>query len=104
MAFDISIIWDGGSHATWSLDISEHEAISMASRAPIYGWASWRNGDDLLLAYQYDDLEVEGWARVPGAAPGRGHKDLQPHSPSLRPGSNLHERSPRSSRRSNCLG
>jgi hypothetical protein len=38
VAFDISIIWDGGSHATWSLDISEHEAISMASSAPIYGW------------------------------------------------------------------
>lgn len=48
----------------------------MASSAPIYGWASWRNGDGLLLAYQSDDLEVEGWARVPGAAPGRGHKDL----------------------------
>jgi hypothetical protein len=77
VAFDISIIWDGGSHATWSLDISEHEAISMASSAPIYGCASWRNGDDLLLAYQSDDfLEVEGWARVPGAAPGCGHKDL----------------------------
>jgi hypothetical protein len=55
VAFDISIIWDGGgSHATWSLDISEYEAISMASSAPIYGWASWRNGDDLLLAYQSD--------------------------------------------------
>lgn len=34
VAFDISITWDGGSHATWSLNISEHEAISMASRAP----------------------------------------------------------------------
>ena len=69
VAQDIELRWDGGMTAAWRQDVSEHEETSPGSSAPVSGWASWRNGRDLLLAYVSDDLEMEGWARVPGAAP-----------------------------------
>ncbi|OUS97330.1 hypothetical protein CA951_02995 [Rhodococcus sp. NCIMB 12038] len=70
-AEDITFTWDGGLSATWLQDISEHESnLSPASSAPVWGWASWRNGGDLLLAYTWPDVEVDGWAHIPGGAPG----------------------------------
>ncbi len=68
-AQDVSFDWDGGSTVTWTQDISGDEAISPGSGAPVSGWASWLNGEDLLLAFSGPDLELEGWARVPGGAP-----------------------------------
>lgn len=73
VAFDMRFDWEPGArHATWWQDISGQEAISPGSSAPVWGWAAWRNGEDLLLAMTSDDLELEGWARVPGGAPTSG--------------------------------
>ncbi|MDH6291900.1 hypothetical protein [Rhodococcus opacus] len=75
-AEDIRFTWDGGCWTTWSQDISDHEGnLSPASSAPVWGWASWRNGADLLLAYTWPDLGVDGWAHIPGGAPGRDLTD-----------------------------
>jgi hypothetical protein len=73
VAFDVWFDWEPGNrHAVWWQDISGLEAISPGSSAPVWGWASWRNGDDLLLAMTSHELELEGWARVPGGAPTAG--------------------------------
>jgi hypothetical protein len=64
----ISFSWGGGTHAEWEQDIGS-AGISPASSAPVYGWASWLNGNDVLLAYYSPDMGFEGWARVPGVAP-----------------------------------
>ncbi len=45
------------------------------SSAPAYGWASWRDRTDLLLADTWPDLEVDGWAHIPGDASGSGLPD-----------------------------
>lgn len=75
-AYAIRFDWEPGAReATWWQDISEHEGITPFSYAPSSGWASWRNGNDLLLAFASADLEVEAWARVPGAAPTAGADD-----------------------------
>ncbi|MGW5322536.1 hypothetical protein [Rhodococcus pyridinivorans] len=69
-AQDITFDWDGGAWTTWSQDISEHEGdLSPGSSAPAYGWASWLNRTDLILAYVWPDLGIQGWAHVPGGAP-----------------------------------
>lgn len=69
LAIDVEFEWSGGRTANWTRDISIHEAVTPASSAPVHGWASWLNGTDLLLAFSSEDLEMEGWARVPGRAP-----------------------------------
>jgi hypothetical protein len=61
--------WDRGNTATWWQDISDHEAASPAPSAPARGWAAWGNGEDLLVAYTWPEVGVEGWARVRDAAP-----------------------------------
>jgi hypothetical protein len=65
----ISFSWDGGTHAEWEQDIGGGAGLSPASSAPVYGWASWLNGNDVLLMYYSPDMGSEGWARVPGVAP-----------------------------------
>jgi hypothetical protein len=65
----ISSRWDGGTRADWEQDIGGSADLSPASSAPVYGWASWLNGEDVLLAYYSTDMGFEGWARVPGVAP-----------------------------------
>jgi hypothetical protein len=72
VAQEIQFDWRGESWATWTQDISGDEAISPGSSAPVVGWASWRNGSDLLVAFSSEDLETDGWARLPGAAPTSG--------------------------------
>lgn len=72
VANEITFNWDGGWTTTWMQDISPYEDISPGSSAPAHGWASWRNGSDLLLAYTWSDLETDGWAHIPGGAPGSG--------------------------------
>lgn len=76
-AQDITFAWDGGSWVTWSQDISEHEGdLSAGSSAPpAYGWACWRNGTDLLLAYTWPEVGIDGWAHIPGGAPGDDDED-----------------------------
>ena len=72
---DITFEWNGGRSATWTEDISGHEAISPGSSAPTTGWASWQTGTDLLLAYANAEVGFEGWARISGAAPTAGTDD-----------------------------
>lgn len=76
-AQDITFEWDGGRTATWTEDISMHEAISPGSSAPTSGWASWLNSSDLLLAYANEEIGLEGWARITGGAPAPGADDQE---------------------------
>lgn len=64
----ISFIWDGGVSAKWVQDIADGPGLSPACSAPAYGWASWRFGA-AIIAYQSDDMGIEGWARAPGIVP-----------------------------------
>ena len=74
--FDFRATWEGGRTITWWQDISDHQpGLSPGSSAPSEGWASWRNGSDLLVAYTWRDVEKDGWAFVRGAAPGIGEDD-----------------------------
>jgi hypothetical protein len=73
--YEVSFSWDGATHANWIQDIGVSPGHSPASSAPVYGWASWLNGDDVVLAYYSYDIEIEGCVRIPGAAPGRPQKD-----------------------------
>lgn len=57
VAQKIQFDWQGGSWTTWTQDISGDEAISPGSSAPVVGWASWQNGNDLLVAFSSDDLD-----------------------------------------------
>jgi hypothetical protein len=41
----------------------------------VYGWASWINGEDLLIAFTWPNAEEEGWARIPGGAPASDEED-----------------------------
>ncbi len=62
-AFDIRFVWEpGATCASWWQDISEDAGLSPGSSAPVTGWASWQNGNDLLLAMASDELEFEAWA------------------------------------------
>jgi len=70
VAHEITVDWDGGWTATWREDISGDEAVSPGSSAPAFGWVSWRNGTDLLVAYTWPELDLDGWAHIPGGAPG----------------------------------
>ncbi len=70
-AQDITFAWEGVAWLTWTQDISEHEGgLSPGSSAPVHGWASWSNGSDLLLAYTWPEVGTDGWAHIPGGAPG----------------------------------
>ncbi|MFD4295409.1 hypothetical protein ACFWQG_19565 [Rhodococcus sp. NPDC058532] len=82
-AQDITFTWDGSSSATWRQDISEHGGdLSPASSSPAYGWISWYNGTGLLVAYGWPDLNVDGWAHLPGAAPGTASAEVRTASDS----------------------
>jgi hypothetical protein len=77
-AQDITFEWGGGRTASWTEDVSAHEGITPGSSSPTSGWASWIDGENLLLAYANEDSGFEGWARVPSAAPTRGPSDDDP--------------------------
>lgn len=68
---DIAFEWDGSSSATWNHDISDYNSgLSVMSSAPCHGWISWFSGRDLLMAYSWEELCIDGWARIPNGAPG----------------------------------
>ncbi|MCV7220819.1 hypothetical protein [Mycolicibacterium elephantis] len=74
--FDFRATWNEGSTMTWWQDISEKQGgLSPGSSAPSKGWASWRNGVDLLIAYTWPDVGVDGWTYVPDGAPISGGDD-----------------------------
>jgi hypothetical protein len=61
----ISFTWDGDRTAKWVQDIGNSPGLTVASSAPVHGWASWRYGA-AIIAYASQDMGIEGWARVPG--------------------------------------
>ena len=70
VAHDVSFKWDGQHTAEWFQDISTvNDDLSPASSSPVWGIASWPAGDDVLLTYSWSDLGMQGYDRLPGAAP-----------------------------------
>jgi hypothetical protein len=74
VAFEIQFMWDGETAASFVYDAWEdtHESTFGAEvhSAPVSGWASWANGEDLLIAFTQPMIGEEGWARVDSGAPG----------------------------------
>jgi hypothetical protein len=72
---EIHFTWDEGSTATWWQDIWEGApGLSPGSSSPAFGWASWLNRKDVLIAYRWPEAGTEGWAHIVGGAPGSGEK------------------------------
>lgn len=73
---EIHFTWDETSTATWWCDIWEGApGLSPGSSAPAHGWASWLNGQDVLIAFTWRDVGVDGWAHIEGGAPGGDEQD-----------------------------
>lgn len=53
--------WDDPEEPTYAVDVNT---------APVTGWASWINGEDVLIAFAQPMTDQEGWARVDSGAPG----------------------------------
>ena len=72
--FEIQFTWDGETSASFVYDAwenpSERTYVADMNSAPVSGWASWVNGEDLLIAFAQSMTDEEGWARVDGGAPG----------------------------------
>ena len=66
--------WDGGTSASFLLDVwanpDEPMFGAQVNSDPVSGWASWINGEDLLVAFARPMSDEEGWARVDSGAPG----------------------------------
>ena len=70
IAYDIEFRWGGEQEADWSDDISwKNDDLSAGSSAPVYGKATWRDGDDVHLSYSSNDLDLEGETVLEGSAP-----------------------------------
>jgi hypothetical protein len=67
-ATEIHFTWDGGTTATFRYDAWESpddpSFVFEINSSPVYGWASWINGDDVLIAFSCPDAEEEGWAHA----------------------------------------
>ena len=72
--FEIEFTWDGETSASFIYDVWEHLAdptfTGEVNNAPVSGWASWVNGEDVLIAFAEPLADEEGWARVDSGAPG----------------------------------
>jgi hypothetical protein len=72
--FEIQFSWDGETSASFVYDAwenpSERTYVADLNSAPVSGWASWVNGEDVLIAFAQSATEEEGWARVDSGAPG----------------------------------
>jgi len=72
--FEIAFTWDGETSASIVYDSwenpSERSYVADINSAPVSGWASWSNGEDVLIAFAQRMTDEEGWARVDGGAPG----------------------------------
>ena len=71
--FEIQFTWDGETSASFIYDAwenpSERTYVSDVNSAPVSGWASWVNGEDVLIAFAQPMTDEEGWARVDSGAP-----------------------------------
>lgn len=72
--FEIQFTWDGESAAAFAYDAwadpDEPTFAAEVNSAPVSGWASWVNGEDVLIAFTQPMADEEGWARVDAGAPG----------------------------------
>jgi hypothetical protein len=72
--FEIQFDWDGETAASFVYDVwaDPHQSMFIAevNTAPVSGWASWVNGEDVLIAFTQPVADEEGWARVDSGAPG----------------------------------
>ena len=78
--FEIQFTWDGETAATFTYDVWENPeeptfAVEVNS-SPVSGWASWVNGEDVLIAFTEPMTHEEGWARVDSGAPGGSLHDV----------------------------
>jgi hypothetical protein len=78
-ATEVRFSWDGGRAATFRCDAWDNPAdpsfVIEISSTPVYGLASWLNEEDLLIAFSNPLAEEDGWARIPGGAPGSDEED-----------------------------
>ena len=79
--FEIQFIWDGETTASFTYDSwedpEEPTFTPDANSAPVSGWASWVNGEDVLIAFAQPTTDQEGWARVDSGAPGGSLHDME---------------------------
>ena len=72
--YEMTVTWDGETSASFIYDSwenpSERTYVADMNSAPVCGWASWANGEDVLIAFAQTMTDEEGWARVEGGAPG----------------------------------
>ena len=78
--FEIRFSWDGETTATFAYDAwedpDEPTYAAAVNSAPVSGWASWVNGEDVLIAFTQPASDEEGWARVDSGAPGASLHDV----------------------------
>jgi hypothetical protein len=78
-ATEVRFSWDGGTAATFRCDAWDNPVdpsfVIEINSSPVYGLASWINGEDLLIAFSSPNAEEEGWTRIPGAAPASDLED-----------------------------
>ncbi len=78
--FEFQFTWGGETAASFVYDVWEdpHQPTFAAevNSAPVSGWASWVNGEDVLIAFTQPVADEEGWARVDSGAPGGSLHDL----------------------------
>lgn len=77
--YEITFDWSGENTASFVFDAcpdpSDPTFVGEINSDPVYGWASWLNEEDVLIAFMHPMAEKEGWARVGAQAPGAGLDD-----------------------------
>lgn len=72
--YEIQFTWDGETSASFVYDgwesPDERTYTADMNSSPVCGWASWVNGEDVLIAFAQTMNHEEGWARVDSGAPG----------------------------------
>ena len=79
--FEIRFTWDGETAASFNYDAWEDPEVPTfaveVNSSPVSGWASWVNGEDVLIAFTEPMAHEEGWARVDSGAPGGSLHDVE---------------------------
>lgn len=69
----IQFNWDGGTTAAFQYDAwmgpDQPTFVAEVCGSPVTGWASWVNGEDVLVAFECSLADEEGWARIEDGAP-----------------------------------
>lgn len=76
---EITFTWSGENAASFVYDVWDDPAdptfVAEINSDPVYGWASWLNEEDVLIAFMHPLADEECWARVGSRAPGNGLDD-----------------------------